>query len=109
MASKNDLINERKADLPLPEDPPVASDFNSASAHTVNVGSGSQASDLSHSGLGNDTLRSPATSDAVGSSGRQARDGLDGIPNDAVTRDVKDKAGLAQTTGKDYGTPGASK
>ncbi|KAF2451910.1 hypothetical protein P171DRAFT_401747 [Karstenula rhodostoma CBS 690.94] len=109
MASKQEIIDERKAALPLPEDPPVASDFNSADARTVNVGSGGQASDLSHSGLGGETLRSPATTDAVGSTGRQAKDGLDGIPNDAVTRDAKDKAGLAQTTGKDYGTPSASK
>jgi len=28
-----------------------------------------------------------------------------GIPNDAVTRDKKDHAGLEQTTGKDYGYP----
>jgi len=30
---------------------------------------------------------------------------LGGIPNDAVTRDAKDKAGLVNTTGKDYGDP----
>ncbi|CAI6332741.1 unnamed protein product [Periconia digitata] len=98
MASKADIIEERKANLPLPEDPPVASDFNSADARTVNVGSGGRSEDLSHSGLGGDTLRSPATTDAVGSTGRQAKDGLSGIPNDAVTRDAKDKAGLADTT-----------
>ncbi|KAF9739123.1 hypothetical protein PMIN06_002234 [Paraphaeosphaeria minitans] len=98
--SKADLIDERKANLPLPEDPPVASDFNSADARTVNVGSGGQASDISRSGFDGETLAS---------TGRQAKDGLDGIPNDAVTRDAKDKAGLAQTTGKDYGTPSAAK
>jgi hypothetical protein len=98
MASKQDLINERKAGLPLPEQPPVASDFNSADERTVNVGSGGQAADMSHSGLASDTLREPATTDAVGSTGREAKDGLEGIPNDAVTRDAKDKAGLAQTT-----------
>lgn len=98
MASKQEIINERKANLPLPEQPPTASDFNSADARTVNVGSGGQASDLSHSGLGDDTLRSPATTDTVGSTGRQAHDGLSGIPNDAVSRGAKDKAGLEQTT-----------
>lgn len=98
MASKADIIEERKANLPLPEDPPVASDFNSADARTVNVGAGGRAEDLSHSGLADSTLRSPATTDAVGSTGREAKDGLSGIPNDAVTRDAKDKAGLADTT-----------
>ncbi|KAJ4351698.1 uncharacterized protein N0V89_007041 [Didymosphaeria variabile] len=109
MASKQEIIDERKANLPLPEQPPTASDFNSADERTVNVGSGAQASDLSHSGLGGDTLREPSTTDAVGSTGRQAKDGLSGIPNDAVTRDAKDKAGLEQTTGKDYGTPSSAK
>ncbi|KAF2643871.1 hypothetical protein P280DRAFT_466596 [Massarina eburnea CBS 473.64] len=98
MPSKAEIIDERKANLPLPDQPPVASDFNSADARTVNVGSGGQAGDLSHSGLGGDTLREPATTDVVGSTGREAKDGLKGIPNDAVTRDAKDKAGLAQTT-----------
>ncbi|KAJ4305560.1 hypothetical protein N0V90_001091 [Kalmusia sp. IMI 367209] len=106
MASKQEIIDERKANLPLPDQPPTASDFNSADERTVNVGSGAQASDLSHSGLGGDTLRGPATIDDVGSTGRQAKDGLSGIPNDAVSREAKDKAGLAQTTGKDYGYPG---
>ncbi|KAF2746298.1 hypothetical protein M011DRAFT_91762 [Sporormia fimetaria CBS 119925] len=103
MAGGN-VIDERKANLPLPEDPPVASDFNSADARTVNVGSGGQESGLTHEGL-NSTLREPAVGGASAQAGRQGKDGLDGIPNDAVTRDAKDKAGLAQTTGKDYGYP----
>ncbi|KAF1962298.1 hypothetical protein CC80DRAFT_487795 [Byssothecium circinans] len=105
MPSDPSTIEDRKANLPLPEQPPTASDFNSADARTVNVGSGGRAEDLSHSGLGNETLREPATTDNVGSTGRQAKDGLDGIPNDAVSREAKDKAGLAQTTGEDYGKP----
>jgi len=99
MPSKADIIDERKANLPLPDQPPVASDFNSADARTVNVGAGGVSEDLSHSGLGGSNLREPAVGD-VGSTGRQAKDGLSGIPNDAVTRDAKDKAGLEQTTGK---------
>ncbi|KAH6625373.1 hypothetical protein C7974DRAFT_395985 [Boeremia exigua] len=75
-------VDEVKANLPLPEQPPVASDFNSADARTVNVGSGGPAADSS----------------AVGSAGREGKDGLSGIPNDAVTRDQKDHAGLANTT-----------
>jgi hypothetical protein len=100
MKASDDVIDERKAKLPLPEQPPVASDFNSADARTVNVGSGGQESGISHGG----SLREPATGDASGA-GREGKDGLGGIPNDAVTRDQKDHKGLAQTTGKDYGYP----
>ncbi|KAF2251153.1 hypothetical protein BU26DRAFT_563098 [Trematosphaeria pertusa] len=105
MTSKADIIEERKANLPLPEQPPKASDWNSADERTVNVGAGGQETGLSHSGLGSENLREPATSDEVGSTGRQAKDGLSGIPNDAVSREKKDHKGLAQTTGKDYGYP----
>merc|ERR1711988_69820 len=38
--SKDQTIEERKANLPLPEQPPATSDWNSADASTVNVGSG---------------------------------------------------------------------
>ena len=100
MASSQ-TIDERKANLPLPEQPPVASDFNSADERTVNVGAGGVESGISHGG---GSLREPATGHA-GSSGREAKDGLSGIPNDAVTRDQKDHSGLQNTTGKDYGYP----
>ena len=95
MPSKQDIIDERKANLPLPEQPPTASDWNSADARNVNVGSGEQG--LSQEGL--------ATNESLSSRGRQGEDNLDGIPNDAVTRDKKDHSGLANTTGKDYGYP----
>jgi hypothetical protein len=36
MKANPDLVDERKANLPLPDQPPVASDFNSADARTVN-------------------------------------------------------------------------
>ncbi|KAK4546797.1 hypothetical protein LTR36_001529 [Oleoguttula mirabilis] len=87
--SKASIIEERRANLPLPEQPPVASDFNSADQSTVNVGSGgiSDASDVRNDSQG------------VG------REGTSGIPNDAVTRDAKGKKGLEDTTGKDYGYP----
>ncbi|KAF2838414.1 hypothetical protein M501DRAFT_935979 [Patellaria atrata CBS 101060] len=98
MSSKQDIIDERKSNLPLPDQPPTASDWNSADARNVNVGSGAQEGDIASS-----ALREPVTADA--DVGRTAKDGLEGIPNDAVTRDKKDKAGLAQTTGKDYGYP----
>jgi hypothetical protein len=94
-------VNEAQSNLPLPEQPPVASDFNSSDARTVNVGSGGQEADIS-SGAG--ALREPAIG-GEGAAGREAKDGLAGIPNDAVSRDQKDHKGLADTTGKDYGYP----
>jgi len=109
--SKAQVIEERKANLPLPDQPPVASDFNSADGSITNVGSGRVEESFSK---GNDALREPATGDSAVRSegatlgqgvGREAQDNLGGIPNDAVTREAKNKAGLADTTGKDYGYP----
>lgn len=109
--NKADLIEERRSNLPLPEDPPTKSDFNSSDASTVNVGSGRVSDTFSH---GNDALREPATGDSAARSadstlgqgvGREGKDGLSGIPNDAVTREAKNKSGLADTTGQDYGYP----
>ena len=119
MTSKQEIIEERKANLPLPDQPPVASDFNSADASTVNVGSGRLQSDIS-AGKGSDTLRGPATAEsdvrvsgeewktntAGSAGGREGKDDLGGVPNDALTREAKDKKeGVAETTGKDYGYP----
>jgi hypothetical protein len=81
MKADASLIDERKANLPLPEQPPVASDFNSADARTVNMGSGKE-----------------ETSEMTTGGAREAKDGLGGIPNDAVARGSKDKAGLSETT-----------
>jgi hypothetical protein len=103
--SKAQIIEERKANLPLPEQPPQASDWQSMDASKVNVGSGGVQSDISYGGGSNSGLREPASTDAVENVGRTAKDGLKGIPNDAVTRDKKDASGLADTTGKDYGYP----
>ena len=109
MKANPSTVDEVKSNLPLPEQPPVASDFNSADARTVNVGAGGQAADISASGQGGSTLREPATIGSVGAAGREGKDGLSGIPNDAVTRDQKDHSGLQNTTGKDYGTPSSAK
>lgn len=112
MASKEQIIEERKANLPLPEQPPVASDWNSADARTVNVGSGGQ-------GNAEDSIRESAPGDSdvrtsgeewkkntYGSNtGRQAQDNLGGLPNDAVTREAKDKSSTVDTTKPDYGYP----
>lgn len=114
--NKADLIAERQANLPLPDGPPGQSDFNSADARTVNVGSGGVQDSFSH---GNDALREPATGGSVVREdpastgrnvqgqgvGREAVEGLSGLPNDAVAQGKKNKEGLADTTGKDYGYP----
>lgn len=81
--SKSDIIAERQANLPLPDQPPTASDWNSSDASTVNVGSGRDVDAAFSKGQGG---------------AREGKDGLSGIPNDAVTREAKGKAGLADTT-----------
>ncbi|XWW95857.1 hypothetical protein V2A60_003825 [Cordyceps javanica] len=86
--SKSEQIDRVKANLPLPEDPPRASDFNSADASTVNVGSGRVGgnlgtSDASTAGLrGPDTKRSEDTD--MSNIGRQGVEGLSHPPKDAA-------------------------
>ena len=98
---KSEIIAERQANLPLPDQPPVASDWNSNDASKVNVGSGGVQSDISYGG-GSDSLRGPATSDSSARTdgeaynkhsgqpsagvGRQGHDNLDGLPKDALKR-----------------------
>lgn len=101
MKGNNKAIDEAQSNLPLPDQPPVASDFNSSDARTVNVGSGGQEASFAS---GDGAIREPAVG-AGRPSGREAKDGLDGIPNDAVAREAKNHSGLADTTGKDYGYP----
>ncbi|EAW07474.1 uncharacterized protein ACLA_021880 [Aspergillus clavatus NRRL 1] len=92
-------IEERKANLPLPDQPPVASDWQSADQRTVNVGSGRFEAPVS--GEGNSALRGPATAGSsvrisgdelhketqpTGKVGRQAVEGLSDLPKDALAR-----------------------
>jgi hypothetical protein len=115
--SKQDIIDERKANLPLPDQPPTQSDWNTASDRNVNVGSGYV------EGAPNDSFREPVTGDSavridgnewdtqtddLGKVGRQGKDGLKDLPNDAVTRNNKNASGTVDTTGKDYGYPDES-
>ncbi|KAK4148004.1 uncharacterized protein C8A04DRAFT_23796 [Dichotomopilus funicola] len=86
MASKASKIEKAQANLPLPEQPPTASDFNSADARTT-ASTGVSAGDIS-TGPGTTTgLREPATkaSEDVDMSkiGRQGKDGLNEPPKDA--------------------------
>jgi len=59
--SKADRIDRVQASLPLPEDPPVAPDWNSANIRKVNVGSGGVGSDVSTSDGASFGLREPAS------------------------------------------------
>ncbi|KAL9580294.1 MAG: hypothetical protein Q9212_004579 [Teloschistes hypoglaucus] len=96
--SKDEVIKERQSNLPLPEEPPVKSDWNSNDSSTVNVGSGGVQSDVSYGGGSETGLRGPATSDSSlrtdgeqfgintsgpGKVGREGKDGLEGLPADA--------------------------
>lgn len=58
---KADKIEEVRSNLPLPEDPPAKSDFNSLDARTTAVGSGSVSSDVSTGDGSSAGLREPAT------------------------------------------------
>jgi hypothetical protein len=89
--SKEDLIAERQANLPLPEDPPVQPDWNSADARNVNVGSGGVQDNFSTGDANSTGLREPATKPSsvrqedgadMSKIGRQGKDGLEGLPKD---------------------------
>jgi hypothetical protein len=93
--SRADLIAERQANLPLPENPPVASDWNSADARTVNVKAGELQEEISMSESSSTGLREPATQGSavreeggadMSDVGRQGREGLSGPPKDATKR-----------------------
>ncbi|KUI58530.1 hypothetical protein VP1G_05825 [Cytospora mali] len=89
--SKADKIAKAQANLPLPEQPPVASDWQSADARNVNVGSGRDVqSDISTGDASTAGLRGPATKSSgetdMSGIGREGKDGLDGPPKDAAAR-----------------------
>ncbi|KAI9931912.1 hypothetical protein ASPWEDRAFT_493029 [Aspergillus wentii DTO 134E9] len=96
---KSKEIEEHKSNLPLPEQPPTASDWQSADQRNVNVGSGRVEAPLS--GDGDTALREPATASSsvrqsgeelhkntapLSNVGRQGKDNLDGLPKDALAR-----------------------
>lgn len=88
--SKADQIAETQAKLPLPEQPPVASDWQSADARNVNVGSGGVESHAgTDSGASAGLGAGAATKDSgmdMSKIGREGKDGLDGPPKDAVAK-----------------------
>lgn len=86
--SKADQAEQTRQNLPLPDQPPTASDWQSADARNVNVGSGrvSTADSGSTAGLrGPDADRGSGAAD-LGGVGRQGKDGLKGPPKDAAAR-----------------------
>ncbi|QPG97250.1 hypothetical protein C2857_006032 [Epichloe festucae Fl1] len=59
--SKADKIAQVQANLPLPEQPPTASDWQSADARNVNVGSGKTEAPIGTDTGAQSGLREPAT------------------------------------------------
>ncbi|KAK7946848.1 uncharacterized protein PG986_011169 [Apiospora aurea] len=86
--SKADKIEEVRSNLPLPEEPPVKSDFNSADASATSVGSGGVSSDISTGDASSSGLREPASTKEADLSnvGREGKDNLSGPPKDAAAK-----------------------
>ncbi|KAK3326417.1 hypothetical protein B0H66DRAFT_600541 [Apodospora peruviana] len=91
--SKADKIAQAQANLPLPEQPPVASDWQSADARNVNVGSGSISSDVSTGDGSTAGLREPSTKSSedtdMSKIGRQGKDNLESPPHDAKSNVIE--------------------
>ncbi|KAG9249001.1 hypothetical protein BJ878DRAFT_485726 [Calycina marina] len=87
--SKADLIDERRSNLPLPEDPPTTSDWNSADSRKTGTGSGSISTTEGETlGINNPTKGSgvrEAGGEDLSGVGRQGREGLSGLPKDATS------------------------
>lgn len=89
MASKQEKIEQTKANLPLPEQPPKPSDWQSADASKTGSGNGAISGNIGtndHSSVG---LREPAVVDPasdMSNIGREGKDNLDGPPKDAAAR-----------------------
>lgn len=88
--SKEEQIERVKRNLPLPEDPPAAPDWQSADARITGKGSGSISSDVSVGPGSTAGLREPATksSESIDMSGigRQGVEGLETPPRDAAAK-----------------------
>ncbi|KAL4934154.1 uncharacterized protein BDV17DRAFT_285893 [Aspergillus undulatus] len=90
---KKAQIENTKSNLPLPDQPPVASDWNTADQRTVNVGSGGVEAPIS--GDNDSALRGPATaSSSVREDGSETKRntqptgnvGRGDLPKDALAR-----------------------
>lgn len=98
--SKAEIIDERKANLPLPDQPPVPSDWNSADERNVNIMRGSKDSDIAArdtAAASTTGLRGgPATEESgvrkeggadLSGVGREGEENLGTLPKDALKRD----------------------
>ena len=89
MAPSPQEVEQTRQNLPLPDQPPVASDWQSADATKVNVGAGGQASDISTGAGATSGLREPASKNEdvdLSGVGRQGKEGLENPPKDAKAR-----------------------
>lgn len=89
--SKADKIEEVRSKLPLPEQPPQPSDWQSADARNVNLSSGRvSAGDVSTGPGVTAGLREPTTKDSndidMSGIGRQGKEGLEEPLKDARSR-----------------------
>ncbi|RYP03586.1 hypothetical protein DL764_005047 [Monosporascus ibericus] len=88
--AKENEIEQTRQNLPLPDQPPVASDWQSADATKVNVGSGGVQSDISTGAGSTAGLREPAPKGSAETDmsgiGRQGKDDLENPPKDARAR-----------------------
>ena len=95
---KSKQIDEVQSNLPLPEQPPVASDWQSFDERNVNIGPGGLEEPLSDE-YSNSALRGAATTSSsvrtsgeewhkitepLSNVGRQGKDDLDSLPRDAL-------------------------
>ncbi|KAI1466186.1 uncharacterized protein F4812DRAFT_461157 [Daldinia caldariorum] len=101
-------MEEVRSQLPLPEEPPVAPDWNTADARPVAVGSGRLESDISTGPASEAGLRQPASTKNVDLSriGRQGKDDLKGPPKDAISPTLAIGLMLARK-GSEFGQPQA--
>lgn len=95
--SKAELIEERRSNLPLPDDPPAKSDWNSADARINAEGSEFQGSDQQTGDptVDANSINEPATKPSgarveggadLSNVGRQGKDNLDDLPKDAKAK-----------------------
>jgi hypothetical protein len=87
--SKEDRIAKAQSSLPLPEQPPLASDWQSMDVRNVNVGSGGVEAHLGTGATGTAGLRDPSTQGSaidMRKTGRQGEGGLKDTPKGAHSR-----------------------
>lgn len=86
--SNEQKIADVQANLPLPEQPPRASDWQSADARNVNVGAGRVEAHAGTDSAAQSGLKGPSSKAAgdvdLSKVGREGKDGLDGPPKDAA-------------------------